>query len=72
MDKDKTTMRRDIVFNDNQFWACNTCNCASIARQYGEFNFCPYCGFEIDWSNSSPHPLSIAESPKKKKRWWRR
>lgn len=71
MDKNKTTMRIDIAFGDNQFWACNTCNCASIARAYRDFNFCPYCGFEIDWSKS-PRPLPVVEFPKKKKRWWRR
>jgi hypothetical protein len=32
-----------------QFYTCTTCNGASVAKDYGAFNYCPYCGCQIEW-----------------------
>jgi predicted RNA-binding Zn-ribbon protein involved in translation (DUF1610 family) len=51
----KTRMIKDIMLGNKrkgiaiQFYTCTTCNGASVAKDYGEFNYCPYCGLRIEW-----------------------
>ena len=55
MSMPKTRMLKDITLGSKrrgtllQFYACTTCNGASIARDFGDFNYCPYCGLQIEW-----------------------
>lgn len=50
-----TRMIEDIMLGNKrkgtaiQFFKCTTCNGVSVAKDYGEFNYCPYCGFRIEW-----------------------
>lgn len=51
----KTRMIKDICLVTKkkgiaiQFYTCTTCNGSSVAKDYGEFNCCPFCGLRIEW-----------------------
>lgn len=51
MEEKITTMTKDIFLKkvNVYFCKCAVCLNVSVAKQYGRFNYCPYCGCKIDW-----------------------
>ena len=50
--KNKTTMFPEMFIKYTggvQFYTCRLCNGTSIAKNYGIFNYCPFCGRSIKW-----------------------
>lgn len=53
MEEKITTMTEDMHLKTRNvdFYKCAVCKTVSVAKQYGRFNYCPYCGYKIDWRN---------------------
>ena len=46
-----------IVYEDPMYFECQHCqdigetDSAWLFNEYGEYNYCPRCGYKLDWSD---------------------